>query len=75
MRHRPRLNAWGCEFVIEIADDIMEAKSVHQLLAEGGVRLGLGDFRPEKGGPFGRFQVVSWGELAQRPPLLAVAAE
>jgi hypothetical protein len=74
MRHRPRLNSWNAEFSVEIDEDMMEPSLVHQLISEGGSKQGVGDNRPEKGGVFGRFQVVSWAELTQRTPL-AVAAE
>jgi len=66
MRHRPRINPpWHLEFHLEIDDDTMEPSLVHQLLGEGGTKLGLLDYRPEKGGPFGKFSVVSWAFLDQ----------
>lgn len=68
MRHRPRLNNWGAEFTIEIDDDTLDPVTVHQLMTEGGTKIGLGDYRPEKGGPFGRFHVISWAELAAKAP-------
>lgn len=60
MRHRPRINKWGAVFSLSIDDDLIEADTIHQLLSEGGNRIGIGDFRPEKGGPFGRFIVTEW---------------
>lgn len=63
MRHRPRLDQWTAKFTLEVDDDLLPADFIHQLLTEGGRKLGLGDFRPEKGGPFGRFQIVSWSEV------------
>lgn len=60
MRHRPRLNAWGSEFFLEVDESLVDLTLVHECLSEGGARLGIGDFRPEKGGPFGRFQITSW---------------
>jgi hypothetical protein len=60
MRHRPRLDKWAMTFHLEIDDDLLPVEFVHQLLEEGGRKLGIGDFRPEKGGPFGRFAVTSW---------------
>lgn len=65
MRHRPKLNQWHLEFHLEIDDDMLEPSLVHQLLVEGGSKLGLLDYRPEKGGPFGKFSVVSWAILDQ----------
>lgn len=64
MRHRPRLNRWAAEFSIEVDEDELPATIVHQLLAEGGRKIGVGDFRPEKGGPFGRFMVTRWQAAA-----------
>ena len=60
MRHRARLNRWAAEFSIEIDEDELPTDIVHQLLVEGGRKLGVGDFRPERGGPFGRFMVTRW---------------
>lgn len=62
MRHRPRLNSWKATFHLEIDDDVLETSIIKQLLDEAGRKIGLGDFRPEKGGPFGRFQVTKWSE-------------
>lgn len=60
MRHRPRQDAWSMTFHLEVDDDLLPTDFVYQLLSEGGTKVGLGDFRPEKGGPFGRFIVTSW---------------
>ncbi|MBA3584411.1 MAG: hypothetical protein H0W36_07775 [Gemmatimonadetes bacterium] len=67
MRHRPRLDAWRLEVDLEIDEDILPAEMVHQLLVEGGRGIGLGDFRPERGGPFGRFRVTRWDEREADP--------
>jgi hypothetical protein len=65
MRHRPRLNAWNLEGALQIDDELIEPSLVHQFLVEGTAKLGLLDYRPEKGGPFGKSAVVSWAELTQ----------
>jgi hypothetical protein len=33
-----------------------------QLLTEAGQSIGIGDFRPEKRGPFGTFRVIKFKE-------------
>jgi hypothetical protein len=66
MRHRPRLEKWGGEFTIRINELLLEPKFLLQLLVEGGQQLGMGDYRPEKGGPYGTFQVVSWSEVERK---------
>lgn len=63
MRHRPRFDSWSATFTLAVNDDIIDPAFVHQLLTEGGVSVGIGDFRPEKGGPFGTFRVTKWEEV------------
>lgn len=63
MRHRPRFDEWQATFALEIDDELLPVEIVHQLLTEGGRGIGIGDFRPEKGGPFGRFRVTRWDEM------------
>jgi len=60
MRHRPRWDEWQAKFSMEIDETVLPVNLVQQLLEEGGRRIGVGDFRPEKGGPFGRFAVIEW---------------
>lgn len=65
MRHRPRFNPpWGAEVTLEIDELMIDPDMVHQLFVEGGRRLGIGDYRPGSGAPFGRFNVVRWAALA-----------
>lgn len=60
MRHRSRLESWRLRFSIEVDEDILPLDDVHQMLGDGGKRSGIGDFRPQKGGPFGRYKINSW---------------
>jgi hypothetical protein len=62
MRYRPRFNEWGARFVMHVDDELLSLEMAHQLLSEAGQSIGIGDFRPEKRGPFGRFRVVTWKE-------------
>lgn len=66
MRHRPRLDAWWATFSLVVNEDVLDPSFVQQLLMEGGQRIGIGDFRPEKGGPFGVFAVTLWSELREK---------
>lgn len=63
MRHRPRLDEWAAIFHLVIHEDVLDPAFLHNLLVEGGQRIGIGDFRPEKGGGFGVFQVHGWEEF------------
>jgi hypothetical protein len=60
MRHRARFNEWAIKFSMRIDETILSEALVRQLLTEGGEQIGIGDFRPEKGGPFGTFALVAW---------------
>ena len=60
MRHRARLEKWSLVFSLEVDEEILDCDTVHSILGDAGKRSGLGDYRPSKFGPFGRFKIVSW---------------
>ena len=60
MRHRPRFDKWSAKFTITIDETLLPEDFIHQLLNEAGSRQGIGDYRPNKRGPFGRFRVTNW---------------
>lgn len=63
MAHRPRLDEWECSFTIDLFDpDILAPSDVRQIIDDAGKKIGLGDFRPSRKGPFGRFVVTAWKE-------------
>lgn len=63
VRHRPRLNDWGVTFTVEFDDALMSINDVRRIVDDAGLRCGVGDFRPETKGPFGRFHVVKWSPI------------
>jgi len=62
MRYRPRWDQWGAKFQLLLNEDLLSPEMAHQLLTEAGQSIGIGDFRPEKRGPFGTFRVIKWEE-------------
>jgi hypothetical protein len=58
--HRPRFDDWRLRFTLLIDQDAISIAEAHNVLTLAGQRIGLGDYRPERGGPFGRFAVTSW---------------
>lgn len=60
MRHRPRFDAWDMAFHLEVDPSKLPEELVHQLLEEAGRSIGIGDFRPARGGSFGRFAIIKW---------------
>jgi hypothetical protein len=72
MRHRARLNEWAFKARLRINTDILDENMVRRLLIEGLQQIGLGDYRPEKGGPFGTSDLVLW-QVTSEPRKLDVA--
>ena len=61
VRHRPRVEeGWTLEFTLEFDDALLMEKQLRTVIDDTGSLVGIGDFRPEKKGPFGRFMVTKW---------------
>lgn len=60
MCHRPRFDEWKVSFTLDIDDTMFAEKVVRELVDLAGHRIGIGDFRPARKGPFGRFKVDAW---------------
>lgn len=58
VRCRPKLTKWAANVRLEYDDDFLAVADLIDLLNIGGRTVGVGDFRPEKTGWFGRFRVV-----------------
>lgn len=63
MKHRARLDEWKLTFTLEIDGVMFDVHFVRQLIDDAGRRVGLGDYRPDRKGPFGKFKVIHWKEL------------
>jgi hypothetical protein len=57
IRHRPKLMPWTCDVVFWIDTEAIDRAVLREFLEIAGRMVGVGDFRPESGGPFGRFAV------------------
>lgn len=62
MCHRPRLDEWHTTFTLDLDTEMFAPKFARQLVDDAGKKIGLGDFRPQRKGPFGRFVVKQWTE-------------
>lgn len=51
---------WQVSFCINFDPDVFHENLVRELVDIAGQRIGIGDFRPARKGPFGRFKVASW---------------
>ena len=66
MRHRARLDKWRATFSLRLNAVVLPPSLIHKMLTDGGEQIGIGDFRPEKGGPFGVFRVLAWTERVEK---------
>ena len=59
LRTRARFDLpWGCTFDADCDDELVDETKLLKWLEIAGKRIGLGDWRPEKSGEFGRFEVA-----------------
>jgi hypothetical protein len=65
MCHRPRVDNWSLSFVLNIDTSVFDPKLIRAVVDDAGKKIGLGDFRPQRKGPFGRFVVTKWEEVKQ----------
>jgi hypothetical protein len=62
LAHRPMFDDWSLEFDTELDTSIIGPKLMRAIIDDAGKRIGLGDFRPAKKGPYGKFVVTVWRE-------------
>jgi len=60
LTHRPMFDDWSLEFEIDLDETMLNVKLLRDVIDDAGKRIGLGDFRPARKGPYGKFSVVQW---------------
>lgn len=63
LRSRPLLKNWQLEFDLLVNEEDVSPTvfpTLRAICEDAGRRVGIGDFRIEKNGPFGKFVVESW---------------
>jgi hypothetical protein len=63
-RHRPMFDKWSITCTLQVVSSMFDTNLARRVLDDSGLFVGLGDFRPQKKGPFGRFQVDNWKKLS-----------
>ncbi|MDE0220440.1 MAG: hypothetical protein OXJ90_14335 [Spirochaetaceae bacterium] len=66
LRTRAKFDTWGLRFTVEVDDELVDKQQLATWLDIGGRRIGIGDWRPERSGTYGRFEVVSIGETKRK---------
>jgi hypothetical protein len=62
IRHRAEFSPWGAVLPIRFNANALSAEQVIGLIEAGGFGVGIGDWRPERDGVYGRFHVARAGE-------------
>lgn len=60
MAHRPRLDEWETQFTLLTDDEMFDPDFIREIIDAAGSKVGVGDYRPQRKGPFGRFVVTKW---------------
>ena len=55
LRTRAKFDNWSVEFELDTDDELIDKHHLDRWLDVAGRRIGLGDWRPQKSGTFGRF--------------------
>jgi hypothetical protein len=58
IRYRGEFRNWHASFIVELNANAMTPEQVFNLFNIAGFAVGIGEWRPEKDGPFGRFMVL-----------------
>lgn len=61
---RPMFENWSFEFTLSFDEKELTGETVRDLVDKAGKRIGLGDYRPARKGPFGKFVVRKWEKVA-----------
>lgn len=59
---RPIFDDWSLTFRLRVDTEGFNTKLMRRVVDHAGKRIGLGDFRPSRKGPYGQFVVSGWEE-------------
>lgn len=60
---RPRFNDWRAKFQIILNDEGLPLETMNEIIQHAGNYVGVGDWRPDKKGMFGKFMITSFQEV------------
>jgi hypothetical protein len=56
LRYRPEFTGWRVNVILEVDTDLINEQDIVNLVNRAGFSVGVGEWRPEKGGEYGRFE-------------------
>ncbi len=57
LRYRPLFKEWKTSLEVEFVDSLISLDSVLSLIEAGGMGVGVGEWRPERGGDWGTYKI------------------
>lgn len=63
LRTRAKFDEWGVTFTVEADPELVDLQQLASWLDIAGRRIGIGDWRPERSGDYGRFETESIEEI------------
>jgi hypothetical protein len=60
LRYRPIFDQWRIEATLVVDERLIDLHLLRRIIDDAGDFCGLGDFRPARKGPYGRFKVDRW---------------
>jgi hypothetical protein len=63
VRTRSIFPEWCCRIEVEFVSTLLKQNQIVNLLAAAGMIVGVGDWRPQKGGSFGKFRIVEENDV------------
>lgn len=65
LRYRNYFYEWSCDVTFELDAELLQTNDLIALIDRAGFGVGICEWRPEKGGEFGRFQVDQDGPIIE----------
>lgn len=66
LRYRPEYQDWYADIWIEYDPGVVTQEQVATLLQHAGYKVGIGEWRPEKNGNFGRFELAVFADAKSK---------
>lgn len=57
LRYRPEFTEWTCQIELEVDSELLQRDDILALVDRAGFGVGICEWRPEKGGEYGRFEI------------------
>lgn len=70
LRYRPYFFGWSCAMSLQFEPTLIQMGDLLTLIDRAGLTVGIGEWRPEKGGEYGRFKVDETSGVNESTPVV-----